>query len=155
MTNERDPNEVLRCTWSQHLPSHPPPPSSYHCDHRHDEQQDKFTNWEPKHALPVSHFQTHDYHGSYCISLLFYKISPAESFWKISPCSGDLSLLPIFTKYKIINSDEKNASLVTPHLPLYLVNTAYLFISDHLPLRRTNYKTEFYENHSGAFMLEL
>ena len=68
---------------------------------------------------------------------------------------GDLSSLPIFTKYKIINSDEKNASLVTPHLPLYLVNTASLFISDHLPLRRTNYKTEFYENHSGAFMLEL
>ena len=106
-------------------------------------------------ACTGSHFQTHDYHGSYCISLLFYKISPAQSFWKISPCSGDLSLLPIFTKYKIINSDEKNASLVTPHLPLYLVNTAYLFISDHLPLRRTNYKTEFYENHSGAFMLEL
>ena len=31
--------------------SHPPPPSSYHCDHRHDEQEHKFTNWEPKHAL--------------------------------------------------------------------------------------------------------
>ena len=48
------------------------------------------------------------------------------------------------------------ASLVTPPRPLYLVSTAYLFISGHLfPLRGTNYKAAFYENHSGAFMLDL